>query len=110
MRSVAHDPEIDVDMLARQTTGFTGADIENMINQASIRAASNGFPFITLLQMEEAKDRVVMGKEFFSFKNVIQLCFHNVILFLLNSYVSENVGVFFKTFTNTLIFSVTSIY
>lgn len=49
-------------MLARGTTGFTGAEIENMINQAALKAAGDGFMKVTMAHMEEAKDRVMMGK------------------------------------------------
>ncbi|EDX08279.1 GD25099 [Drosophila simulans] len=41
LTKILHD-EIDLDMLARGTSGFTGADLENMINQAALRAAIDG--------------------------------------------------------------------
>ena len=40
--------DIDVDKLARLTTGFTGADLENMVNTAAIRAAIEGRPHVAM--------------------------------------------------------------
>ena len=40
--------DIDVDKLARMTTGFTGADLENMVNTAAIRAAIEERPHVTM--------------------------------------------------------------
>jgi len=54
---------IDVDILARGTTGFTGADLENMINQAALRAAIDGADFVTMKYLEVARDKVIMGPE-----------------------------------------------
>lgn len=55
--------EINVDMLARGTTGFTGADIENMINQAALRAAIEGAEQVAMRHLESARDKVLMGPE-----------------------------------------------
>uniref|UniRef100_A0A8D9A4E9 ATP-dependent zinc metalloprotease YME1 homolog n=1 Tax=Cacopsylla melanoneura TaxID=428564 RepID=A0A8D9A4E9_9HEMI len=54
---------IDVDTLARGTTGFTGADLENMVNQAALRAAIDGVPHVSMKYMEYARDKVLMGPE-----------------------------------------------
>ncbi|KAG8267514.1 ATP-dependent zinc metalloprotease yme1l [Homalodisca vitripennis] len=54
---------IDVEILARGTTGFTGADLENMINQAALRAAIDGADFVTMKYLEVARDKVIMGPE-----------------------------------------------
>uniref|UniRef100_A0A1B6L7H0 AAA+ ATPase domain-containing protein n=1 Tax=Graphocephala atropunctata TaxID=36148 RepID=A0A1B6L7H0_9HEMI len=54
---------IDVEILARGTTGFTGADLENMINQAALRAAIEGADFVTMKYLEVARDKVIMGPE-----------------------------------------------
>jgi ATP-dependent metalloprotease len=40
--------DIDVEILARGTTGFTGADLENMVNQAALRAAIDGADSVTM--------------------------------------------------------------
>lgn len=55
--------EINVDQLARGTTGFTGADIENMVNQAALRAAIDGAETVTMKHLENARDKVLMGPE-----------------------------------------------
>lgn len=55
--------DISVDYLARGTTGFTGADIENMVNQAALRAAMDGKDAVTMQYFENARDKVLMGPE-----------------------------------------------
>ncbi|XP_070504486.1 ATP-dependent zinc metalloprotease YME1L isoform X2 [Chironomus tepperi] len=55
--------DINVDMLARGTTGFTGADIENMVNQAALKAAIEGAEVVTMRHLENARDKVLMGPE-----------------------------------------------
>lgn len=55
--------DINVEVLARGTTGFTGADIENMINQAALRAAIEGAEVVDMRHLENARDKVLMGPE-----------------------------------------------
>ncbi|KAF5274391.1 hypothetical protein FQA39_LY07271 [Lamprigera yunnana] len=55
--------EIDVELLARGTTGFTGADLENMVNQAALRAAIDGADCVGMKHLESARDKVLMGPE-----------------------------------------------
>lgn len=55
--------DINVDILARGTTGFTGADIENMINQGALRAAIEGAEVVGMRHLENARDKVLMGPE-----------------------------------------------
>ncbi|KAF7379050.1 hypothetical protein HZH66_015284 [Vespula vulgaris] len=55
--------DIDVDYLARGTTGFTGADLENMVNQAALQAAMFNSDYVTMKHLEYAKDKVLMGPE-----------------------------------------------
>lgn len=54
---------VDVDLLARGTTGFTGADLENMVNQAALRAAIDGADCVSMKYLEDARDKVLMGPE-----------------------------------------------
>uniref|UniRef100_A0A0K8SB95 AAA+ ATPase domain-containing protein n=1 Tax=Lygus hesperus TaxID=30085 RepID=A0A0K8SB95_LYGHE len=54
---------IDVELLARGTTGFTGADLENMVNQAALKAAIDGAESVTMKYLENARDKVLMGPE-----------------------------------------------
>ena len=54
---------LDTSVLARGTPGFTGADIENMVNEAALMAARRGKDKIELEDFEDAKDKVLMGTE-----------------------------------------------
>ncbi|XP_058810059.1 ATP-dependent zinc metalloprotease YME1L [Phymastichus coffea] len=60
-RILTHD--VNADILAKRTIGFTGADIENMINQAALRAAIEGAEYVTMHHLERARDKVIMGPE-----------------------------------------------
>lgn len=55
--------DVDTEYLARCTTGFTGADLENMINQAALKAAINDADYVTMTHLEYARDKVLMGPE-----------------------------------------------
>ncbi|XP_026818423.1 ATP-dependent zinc metalloprotease YME1 homolog isoform X3 [Rhopalosiphum maidis] len=55
--------DIDVDLLARGTSGFTGADIENMVNQAAVKAASDGAKTVSMKYLEISRDKILMGPE-----------------------------------------------
>ncbi len=55
--------EIDWKIIARGTPGFTGADLENMVNEAALLAARNGQHTVTMSDLEKAKDKVMMGAE-----------------------------------------------
>ena len=54
--------DLDIDKLARGTTGCTGADLENMVNQAALKAAMDGEHSVTMEHMEFARDKVLMGE------------------------------------------------
>ena len=56
-------PAIDIDVLARRTPGFTGADLANMVNEAALLSARHGKKMIDMIELEEAIDRVVAGPE-----------------------------------------------
>ncbi|CAL8109420.1 unnamed protein product [Orchesella dallaii] len=55
--------DVDVDVLARGTTGFTGADLENMVNQAALKAAIEGSDRVYKKHLDFARDKVLMGPE-----------------------------------------------
>lgn len=55
--------DVDLKTLARRTPGFSGADLENLMNEAAILAARRNKRKITMAECEEAIDRVVMGPE-----------------------------------------------
>jgi cell division protease FtsH len=55
--------EIDLEVLARRTPGFTGADLANLINEAALLATRRRRKDIGMLELEEAIDRVIAGPE-----------------------------------------------
>ncbi len=55
--------DVDLDVLARRTPGFVGADIENMVNEAAILAARRNRTSIGMEEMEESVERVIAGPE-----------------------------------------------
>jgi cell division protease FtsH len=55
--------DVDMDVLARQTPGFTGADLANTINEAALLSARRDLDVIGMAEMEEAIDRVIAGPE-----------------------------------------------
>ena len=55
--------DVDVKILARGTPGFTGADLENMVNEAALMAARRGKERVEMVDFEDAKDKVLMGPE-----------------------------------------------
>ncbi len=57
------DESVDFNVLARITTGFTGADIENMLNEAAILAARAGRPKIVMEDITEGINKVIMGPQ-----------------------------------------------
>ena len=56
-------PDVDLDDVARSTVGFTGADLENLLNEAALLAARRGLRAITRDEIEEATVKVVVGTE-----------------------------------------------
>ena len=57
------DSTVNLEVLAKQTSGFTGADLANLVNEAAILAARRNKQEIGLSEMEEAIDRVIAGPE-----------------------------------------------
>ena len=56
-------PDVDLRIIARGTPGFSGADLANLVNEAALLAARIGRRFVTMLDFESAKDKVMMGPE-----------------------------------------------
>ncbi|MDD3693489.1 MAG: ATP-dependent zinc metalloprotease FtsH [Oscillospiraceae bacterium] len=56
-------PDVDLSVIAKTTAGFTGADLENLLNEAALLAARKGHHSITMPEIEEAAIKVVMGTE-----------------------------------------------
>ncbi|MDD4079278.1 MAG: ATP-dependent zinc metalloprotease FtsH [Eubacteriales bacterium] len=57
------DANVELNILARRTPGFTGADLENLINEAALLAARKDLTAITMNELEDAIDRVIAGPE-----------------------------------------------
>jgi cell division protease FtsH len=55
--------DVDIPVLARGTPGFSGADLENMVNEAALMAARRGKDKVEMVDFEDAKDKVLMGTE-----------------------------------------------
>ena len=62
-RSKPLGPDVSLETIAKSTAGFTGADLENLLNEAALLAARKGLKAITQEQIEEATIKVVMGAE-----------------------------------------------
>jgi cell division protease FtsH len=54
---------VDLSILARSTPGFSGADLENLVNEAALYAARRGNELVAMDDFEQAKDKVLMGSE-----------------------------------------------
>ena len=63
MKKVAVAPDVDPTVLARGTAGFSGADLENLVNQAAVRASRKKLKKVGPLDFEWAKDKITMGAE-----------------------------------------------
>jgi cell division protease FtsH len=57
------DNTVDLDVLAKGTPGFSGADLENLVNEAALSAAKLNRDRVVMADFEMAKDKVLMGKE-----------------------------------------------
>uniref|UniRef100_A0A8C7JT87 ATP-dependent zinc metalloprotease YME1L1 n=1 Tax=Oncorhynchus kisutch TaxID=8019 RepID=A0A8C7JT87_ONCKI len=63
LRKIKVDPDVEAGIIARGTVGFSGADLENLVNQAALKAAVDGKDMVTLKELEFAKDKILMGPE-----------------------------------------------
>jgi cell division protease FtsH len=62
-RKVPLSPDVDLKIIARGTPGFSGADLMNLINEGALLAARRGKRMVTMSDLEDAKDKVMMGAE-----------------------------------------------
>ncbi len=60
---IKHDASVDIDKLAKMTVGFSGADLENVVNTAAIRAAVEGKEWVTMSEFEYSHDKHVLGTD-----------------------------------------------
>src|SRR6056297_2872586 len=63
VRNKPVDDSVDMEVLARRTPGFTGADMENLANEAAILAARRSKKIITMVEFDDAIDRVIAGPQ-----------------------------------------------
>ncbi|MBP9765584.1 ATP-dependent zinc metalloprotease FtsH, partial [Candidatus Babeliales bacterium] len=63
LKKVKHVADLDIKGIARGTPGFTGADLENLVNEAAIIASKKNLAEVTMYEFEEARDKVMLGKE-----------------------------------------------
>ncbi len=62
-RKVPVEETVDLSIVARGTPGFSGADLENLVNEAALMAAKDGRDMVIARDFEYAKDKVLMGAE-----------------------------------------------
>ena len=63
MRKVPLDKDVKPSIIARGTPGFSGADLANLINEAALLAARENKKYVSMEQLDRAKDKVMMGTE-----------------------------------------------
>src|SRR6202167_4254902 len=62
-RKIPINDDVDPRIIARDTPGFSGADLANLVNEAALMAARKGKRSVTMAEFEQAKDKVMMGAE-----------------------------------------------
>ncbi len=63
IKKITVAPDVDIRTIARGTPGFSGADLANIVNEAALLAARKNKKIVTMVDFEEAKDKVMMGSE-----------------------------------------------
>jgi cell division protease FtsH len=63
LKKVPVGPDVDSNIIARGTPGFTGADLANLVNESALLAARKNRKVVTMEELEHAKDKVMMGAE-----------------------------------------------
>lgn len=62
-KKIRLSPDVDLSTIARGTPGFSGAELENLANTAAIQASKHKSKFVTITDLEWAKDKIMMGAE-----------------------------------------------
>ncbi len=62
-RNIPLGPDVDLGIIAKETPGFAGAELANLVNEAALLAARKNSASVTMTDLEEAKDKVMMGPE-----------------------------------------------
>ena len=63
MKKTPLGPDVEISKIARGTPGFSGADLENLVNEAALVAARTDKKYLEMEDFEKAKDKVIMGSE-----------------------------------------------
>ncbi len=63
VKNVPLAPDVNLKTVARGTPGFSGADLANLVNEAALMAARRNRRLVSMLEFEDAKDKVMMGAE-----------------------------------------------
>uniref|UniRef100_A0A8B9STQ4 ATP-dependent zinc metalloprotease YME1L1 n=1 Tax=Anas platyrhynchos TaxID=8839 RepID=A0A8B9STQ4_ANAPL len=63
LNKIKYDQSVDPEIIARGTVGFSGAELENLVNQAALKAAVDGKDMVTMKELEFSKDKILMGPE-----------------------------------------------
>ncbi|MGR9045682.1 MAG: ATP-dependent zinc metalloprotease FtsH [Gammaproteobacteria bacterium] len=63
MKKVPAADDVDVRYIARGTSGFSGADLANLVNEAALFAARTNKRLVSMVELEKAKDKLIMGTE-----------------------------------------------
>ncbi|XP_051983806.1 ATP-dependent zinc metalloprotease YME1L1-like [Xyrauchen texanus] len=63
LKKIKVDTAVEAEVIARGTVGFSGAELENLVNQAALKAAVDGKDIVTMKELEFAKDKILMGPE-----------------------------------------------
>ncbi|HRQ59999.1 MAG TPA: ATP-dependent zinc metalloprotease FtsH, partial [Alphaproteobacteria bacterium] len=63
MRKSPISPDVDVKIIARGTSGFSGAELANLVNEAALLAAKRNKRLVTQVEFEDAREKMIMGPE-----------------------------------------------
>ncbi|KAJ1100205.1 hypothetical protein NDU88_005292 [Pleurodeles waltl] len=63
LNKIKCDETVDPEIIARGTVGFSGAELENLVNQSALKAAVDGKEMVSMKELEFAKDKILMGPE-----------------------------------------------
>jgi len=99
-RNVKLNPSVDLHKIARGTPGFSGADLENLINEAALLASKNNEETVTMQNFETARDKIMLGSErktlIFTEQDKIMTAYHEAGHTLLNLLLPESTDPFHK--------------